>query len=200
MEILSWLREIDKQIFILINVKGAVPFLDGFFKLLRTDTTWIPLYAFFLYWLIRYARPFALPFIALTIVCFGLADFISAGILKSHFGRERPCFNPELQPVIRSLVNCGGRFSMPSTHAANHFALSTFWFSAIFLMQGKKWWWLWIWAFLVGYAQIYVGKHYPFDILVGAVLGVIIGLILIVIFSKWMRKDLPRRHKDSKEH
>ena len=189
MDTLNWLYQVDKELFTLINVKGAVPALDGFFKLLRTDTTWIPLYAFMLYWLIRYAKPFAIPFIAISLVCFGLTDFISASIIKPHFQRLRPCFNPELQPIIRSLVDCGGQFSMPSSHASNHFGFATFWFSAIYLMKGKKWWWLWIWALLVCYAQVYVGKHYPFDTLVGALLGLIIGAMMAVLFKQWMRRQ-----------
>jgi undecaprenyl-diphosphatase len=197
MDILNWLNELDKDLFLLINVKGAIPSLDWFLKLLRTDTTWIPVYVFVLYWVIRYARPFVLPFIALTLVGFGLADFISASVLKPAFGRERPCFNPELQPVIRSLVNCAGRFSMPSSHASNHFALSTFWFSAIYLMYGKRWWWLWIWALIIGYAQVYVGKHYPFDILVGAVFGMMIGVLVTAVFSRWMRGKSGRLTVDS---
>ena len=67
MDTMNWLYQVDKALFTLINVKGAVPALDGFFKLMRTDTTWIPLYAFILYWIIRYARPVAIPFIALWL-------------------------------------------------------------------------------------------------------------------------------------
>ena len=189
MDILNWLNEIDTELFILINVKGAMPALDSFIKLLRTDTTWIPLYAFMLFWIIRYARAYALPFIAITVVCFGLTDFISASIVKPTFQRLRPCFNEELQPVIRSLVDCGGRFSMPSSHASNHFGLASFWFSSIYLVRGKKWWWLWIWALLIGYAQVYVGKHYPFDIFAGAILGMMMGTLTTVLFKKWMERQ-----------
>jgi undecaprenyl-diphosphatase len=82
-------------------------------------------------------------------------------------------------------VDCGGYYSFPSSHAANHFGLATFWFWSVWMMTGKKWTWLWYWALAIGYAQIYVGKHYPADILAGALLGWIVGLINAKIFEKW---------------
>jgi membrane-associated phospholipid phosphatase len=183
----SWLYNIDKTLFTLINSDAAVPQLDWFFRLLRLAETWIPLYAFLLFWIFRYARRFAWFFILFSVICFAITDFTSASIIKPLAGRERPCYNPELQTVIRILVDCAGKFSMPSSHAANHFGLATFWFAAVYFMKGKKWWWLWLWAFMVGYAQIYVGKHYPFDIMVGAILGVIAGLLVAAAF-KWSVK------------
>src|SRR4051812_6981008 len=100
MDILQRLNEIDKQLFTLVNVKGAIPALDGFFILLRTDTTWIPLYAFLLYYIIRYCRQYAVVFILLSVCCFGVGDFISFNIIKPHFARLRPCYDPSLQSTI----------------------------------------------------------------------------------------------------
>jgi len=181
---MNWLTELDRKLFILINSKGAIPPLDGFFKILRIAETWIPLYLLLLFWMLRYAKKYAWLFILLSVICFACTDFISASIIKPFAGRIRPCYEPALQQVIRSLVDCAGKFSMPSSHASNHFGLATFWFLSVKWMKDKRWWWLWIWAFLVCYAQIYVGKHYPFDILVGACLGLIIGSLAFAAF-KW---------------
>ena len=80
---------------------------------------------------------------------------------------------------------------MPSSHAANHFGLAAFWYFTITRMANRKWWMLWVWAFMICYAQVYVGKHYPGDVLAGAVLGISAGYLLAVLFRKWMMKIKP---------
>lgn len=176
---------IDKNVFTFINVDASAPWLDGFMKLLRTATVWIPLYAFMVYWVIRFGRPYAWQFILLTIVTFAFNDFVSAKVLKPWIERPRPCYDAELQLVMRSLVGCGGQYGFPSSHAANHFGLAMFWFYSIQLIRGQRWYWLWIWAFMIGYAQVYVGKHYPLDIVGGAVMGIISGGLLARLFRVW---------------
>ncbi len=77
---------------------------------------------------------------------------------------------------------------MPSSHASNHFGLAAFWFYVIKETLNRKWYWLWAWAFIIGYSQIYVGVHYPGDILTGALLGIGIGSFSCYFFSGWMTK------------
>ena len=74
---------------------------------------------------------------------------------------------------------------MPSSHAANHFGLAAFWYFSIKKMSGKKWSWLWLWAATICYAQIYVGKHFPFDILAGSLTGFLTGLGMSRLFVLW---------------
>lgn len=184
LDLLYEIRKIDLELFKLINIKGSVPFLNGFMLLMREAYTWIPLYAFMLYWTIKFNRPHIIPFIFFTILCFAITDFTSASILKPYFSRLRPCHNKELSSIMNKLVDCGGENSFPSSHASNHFGLAAFWYNAVFLQIKRRWNWLWIWAILIGYAQIYVGKHYPFDILAGAVIGLIAGLFCFYIYLK----------------
>ncbi|MBO9564776.1 MAG: phosphatase PAP2 family protein [Niastella sp.] len=179
------LEAIDKDVFTFVNVDASAPWLDGFMKFLRNATVWIPLYAFMFYWIIKSGRKYAWQFILLTVATFALNDFISAKMLKPWFERLRPCFDPELQGIVRSLVGCGGQYGFPSSHAANHFGLAMFWFYSIQLINGKRWHWLWLWAFIIGYAQIYVGKHFPLDIIGGAIMGIAIGYLLARIFQLW---------------
>lgn len=186
MEIIQWLVAIDKALFILIHSDGALPPIDGLMKGLRNAFTWIPLYAFILYWVFRYGKKFAWQFILLSIVTFAITDYTSASILKPALSRIRPCYDPALQDIIRGLVGCGGEFSFPSSHASNHFGLAAFWFYSIYLIKGKKWHWLWVWALIIGYAQVYVGKHYPIDIIGGAVFGYVTGTLLAIIFERWI--------------
>jgi undecaprenyl-diphosphatase len=113
-------------------------------------------------------------------------------LLKPLFGRLRPCHDPEVQSLLRGLVDCGGMYSMPSNHAANHFGLASFWFFSIRAMTGRKWHWLWVWAAAICYAQIYVGKHYPFDILVGSVVGFLTGWSTFRLLVYWESRQ---RHR-----
>lgn len=192
MNILELLDAADKAVFAFIHAEASAPVLDGFMKMLRNALTWIPLYAFVAYWIIRRQPKYAWQFILMTIVCFAITDYGSASILKPLFARIRPCYDPDLQQAIRGLVDCGGQFSLPSSHASNHFGLATFWFMAVSRMTGRRWNLLWVWAVAICYAQIYVGKHYPLDILAGAVYGSAIGALCAHFFDRWF---LTVRHR-----
>lgn len=185
MTLIEWLDHLDKTAFVFIHHDFNYRLLDKAFLLIRNQFTWIPLYGFILYIALTKFKKSAILFIALSILTFALCDSLSASWLKPLIGRLRPCYNPELQPMINNLIECGGKFSFPSTHASNHFGLASFWYWSVFHASGKRWNWLWLWAFLVGYAQIYVGKHYPLDIAGGALLGLIIGTLLAKIFENW---------------
>ena len=185
MSLWEWLLHLDTILFSFIHTEAVIPGLDWFMKSLRNAFTWVPLYAFVVYWVFRYGKNYAWPFILLTIVTFAITDFTSAGILKPLLSRTRPCYEPELQPIIRGLVGCGGQYSFPSSHASNHFGLAAFWFWSIYLIRGRKWHWLWLWAFAIGYAQVYVGKHYPLDIIAGGIFGFFIGTLCAKIFERW---------------
>ena len=182
---LQWLDHLDKSLFVLIQHDSDHSLLDKIMPVLRDPLIWIPFYAFMLYYAFRQGSRKAWPFIALTLLTFALTDSITAQLLKPLFGRLRPCHDPDMQTVLRGLVDCGGLYSMPSNHAANHFGLAAFWYFSIRDMNGRKWHWLWFWAAAVCYAQIYVGKHYPFDILAGAVFGFLTGLGMFRLFVYW---------------
>ena len=180
------LLRLDRELLTFIHATLASENIDWLFMALRNAITWIPLYAFMLYWIIKKHRKFAWQFIFLTLVLFAVTDFTSASILKPLFMRLRPCYDPELHIKVRDLVGCGGRYGLPSTHASNHFGMASFWFFSITWMSNRRWYWLWIWAFLIGYSQVYVGKHYPGDILLGAILGTFVGIIFAKLFRRWL--------------
>lgn len=187
----QWLDHLDKELFTFIHARASNEALDGLMLLLRNGFTWLPFYLFMLYWILRREnRKFAFPFILLSVATVALTDSVSARFLKPLIDRPRPCSDEALQPIIRHIINCAGEFSMPSTHASNHFGLASFWFFTILFCRNKRWYWLWLWAALVCYAQIYVGKHYPFDILVGAIFGSFVGWAFYKIFKRFMKKNL----------
>jgi membrane-associated phospholipid phosphatase len=181
----EWIDGIDKAVFTTIQQYTTAAWLDDVMLLLRNAATWVPLYLFILLWVIKNARQHAFTFILLSIATFAFCDFVSAGILKPFVGRLRPCYDADVEGVVRGLISCGGRFSFPSSHAANHFGLATFWYFSILFLKGRRWHWLWLWAGIICFAQVYVGKHYPLDILGGALLGFAAGKCAACIFRRW---------------
>ncbi|MBS1659777.1 MAG: phosphatase PAP2 family protein [Bacteroidetes bacterium] len=188
MTLLNWLDRLDKSLFVIIQHDSDHTVLDWLMPILREPLTWIPLYVGMLLFVLFKSKNKALPFIVLSVVTFAFTDSLAAQVLKPLFARLRPCHDPEMQSVIRSLVECGGFYSMPSNHAANHFALAAFWFFALRSITGKKYHWLWFWAAAVCYAQVYVGKHYPFDVLIGGLTGFLTGLGMSRLFLYWENK------------
>lgn len=187
MDIVAWLDHLDKNIFRFIQTDIHASWLDSLMLILRNPYTWIPLYAFMLYWAWRRGKWAGIKFVALTLICFAITDYTSASIIKPLVERVRPCYDPATADFVRGIIGCGGRFSFPSSHASNHFGLATFWYLSIYSLTNKKWYWLWGWAFIICFAQVYVGKHFPLDIIGGALLGILAGWSCFKIFSHWMR-------------
>src|ERR1700730_16531976 len=106
--LLKWLDHIDKVLFVLIQHDLNCFILDKLMPVLREPLTWIPLYAFVLYYSIKRGKKRAWQFIVLSLLTFAITDSVSARLLKPLFGRLRPCHEPELSSVLRGLVNCGG--------------------------------------------------------------------------------------------
>lgn len=180
---LSIAEQLDKLLFALINQRLSVTWLDPLMLMLREPLTWLPLYLGVLIWSFKKMPTQVWWFLVLGAATFAITDFSSASLLKPWLQRVRPCYDESLTGVVRSLVGCGGRYSMPSSHAANHFGLAMFWFCCVFRVTGKRWHWVWVWAFMIGYAQVYVGKHFPADIIIGAVLGLLAGWLTFRIFD-----------------
>lgn len=184
-DILQWLDGIDKAIFVFINYTLHMGWLDGFMLLMRNPPTWAPLYIFLIYWMYRQDKSMVIPFLIISIATFAITDYTSASILKPFFERLRPCHDASLAGHMYNLEDCGGQYSMPSSHASNHFGLAMLWFWIIWYLKGKRWNWVWLWAGIICYAQIYTGKHFPFDILAGALLGIITGTCMAKVFEFW---------------
>ena len=189
MSFFKWVDHLDKILLLLIQRDSDQLVLDPVMRVLREPLTWAPLYALLLFYLIRKYRSRSWLFITLSLLTFAITDSLTAQLLKPLFERQRPCFDPELHSMLRDLVDCGGLYSMPSSHAANHFGLATFWYFAIKTMTGKKWKWVWVWAAAVCYAQIYVGKHYPSDSRAGGLIGVITGMGTAKLFETWWKRQ-----------
>jgi undecaprenyl-diphosphatase len=183
--ILNKLVAFDQWLFTLINKHSANPFFDFVLPFFREPVFWVPLYLFLLVFAISNFGKNAWWWALMFLCTFALTDMISTRVFKEAFERLRPCNDPAFADHVRLLLqNCGAGYSFTSTHAANHFGMATFFFITMRHYVGRWVWIGFIWAFFIGYAQIYVGVHYPFDVLGGAVLGILFGLFTGLFFNK----------------
>tara|TARA_B100001758_G_C18403014_1_gene610213 strand:- start:2097 stop:2774 length:678 start_codon:yes stop_codon:yes gene_type:complete len=171
------LQKIDEYLFRLINSTGWQQ-MDEVMMLISSKWFWIPLYIFILYTLYKtFRKDFFKILFSLGILIF-LADFGSVHLFKEMFQRARPC---HLLEGIRVVDGCGGPFGFISSHASNSFAIAFF----ISLLLRKYWWFvnLFSWAVLIGFSRIYLGVHYPFDILGGMFWGLFVSLLTYYIYK-----------------
>lgn len=178
MELLPLINTIDKLLVLAIHNDSDHYILDSLMLTLRNPITWAPLYLFLIIWTIKKYPKHLIEIIGITILTIALADFISASILKPFFQRLRPLHDPLISSYFRELINPGGLYSFPSTHATNHFALAVIWNKIFYQLSKKKANWLYLWASIICYAQVYVGKHYPTDIIAGTILGSLIASLV----------------------
>lgn len=182
---LEYLAQTDTDLLVWIHREVHSAWLDGFVPLLRDKWFWIPLYIFMLgFMLFNFGRRGAI-WGLLLVFSVGVADNVSSKVIKRSVERLRPCHNEDVAPLLDMKIRCGGLYSFTSSHAANH---STVAFFIFFTMAGalrKVRWPFMIWALLVGFAQVYVGVHYPLDIVGGFVVGFLIGGAVAAFFNKW---------------
>jgi len=187
MSISFWqpIDEWDKWLLQKINSQWTNSFFDWVLPYFRDSVFWAPLYLFIIVFMaVNFGKKgvwWSLGFHG-TVV---LADTIGAKVFKEGFQRLRPCNDPEFSMYVRLLLKrCAGGYSFTSNHAANHFGLATF---VVLTFRGVFHNWIYLaylWAFFIAYAQMYVGVHYPTDILGGALLGTLSGAFFAWGFKK----------------
>jgi membrane-associated phospholipid phosphatase len=178
-EILLW----DKWLFLKINSEYTNPAFDYIMPYLRNSVYWTPLYLFVFAFVTMNYKKKGWWWCVLFLCLVAMTDIISSRVFKETFDRIRPCNEPEMLQHMRLLVRgCPGGYGFTSSHAANHFGMATYFFLT-FRFAFKKWVWIaFAWAAIVCYAQLYVGVHYPLDIIGGAFLGIFFGALVAKIF------------------
>lgn len=174
--------ELDEQLFLFLNgIHNNA--LDSAMFWISEKYTWIPFYAILLgiiIWKFKIRAIYVLLGIGFVIL---FADQLTSGLMKPFFERFRPCHEPDLAGMVYLVEKCGGKYGFASSHAANTFGLATFIF-LVFNHLYRYLGWLFLWAFIVSYSRIYLGAHYPLDIIVGGIIGILIGWIIYQIMIR----------------
>jgi membrane-associated phospholipid phosphatase len=182
----EWLLSLDLEAWHYLHLMWRSTFLDALTPYIRNQFTWVPLYLFLAVFMpYNFGRRGWLWCIGF-LLCFAFADIISGTLIKPWVERVRPCNDPRFMHLTRLIVPRSSGWSFPSSHAANHFALGAF--SAVTLHGRLKWFWPFpmCWALAVAYAQVYVGVHWPTDVIGGGLMGLIIGFVIAKLFDhKW---------------
>lgn len=175
----------DAELFFIINDQHNNG-LDQIMYWLTQAEIWIPLYLLLLYLVIinfRRQTWLVLLMVGLTIL---IADQVTSGLMKPLFHRLRPSHDPAMEPVVH-IVNDyrGGLYGFASSHAANTMGIAVF-FYLLFRERYRKIKWLFLWTFINCYTRIYLGVHFPGDILVGLLIGWVAGWGCFEVFE-WLQ-------------
>ena len=177
----------DKQAMIFLNNLGSSTF-DPFWILVSEKWFWIPLYIIFLYFLYKNFNKKSLFYILLFVALGITASDQIANIFKFGFERLRPCHDPSLEGLLRE-VKCGGKFGFYSAHSSNSFFVATY----LTILLGKKIkqlpYFLFVWAAIVAYSRVYLGMHFPGDIIIGAIMGILLALFFGTLARKVIKKS-----------
>lgn len=187
--LMQQLLKFDVKFFFLINRGSSNAFFDVLMPLLRESTIWTPLYVFILLLVWQRFGTRTLLWLLAAIVTVAITDLVSSRLIKENVMRLRPCRNPEVVAYINFLVKyCPSSSSFTSSHATNHFGMAMFIFITLKNYFSPGWLaLLFLWALSICYAQVYVGVHYPLDVLSGGLLGCLLGYTTGKLFNRRFR-------------
>ena len=175
--------KLDRELFLMINSLHA-EWLNSLMLFLSGQIIWAPFLLVILYFaFIQTSKKqfyLFLLFVGMTIIA---SDVTSSYLMKNIFQRLRPCRLEELKPFIHQFgQKCGGKYGFVSSHAANSFAIITF-STFTLTVRTKFFGFFWILPCLVAYSRIYTGVHYPGDVVMGSIVGILYGLLMAVFYK-----------------
>ena len=180
---MEYILQVDESLFQLINGAWNNAFLDVVLPYWREKTFWYPAYLILLIFLIYRFRLKGVYLVLAVALTLGLADTASSKGFKKTVKRLRPCNDPAIKDTVVLRVGCGKAYSFTSSHATNHFAMATFLAMTLGFILKRYRWLLYAWAGSIAYAQVYVGVHYPTDVIVGSLLGFLIGWLVAKVYK-----------------
>lgn len=182
------LLQSDHELFLYLNGMGT-PAWDFFWQFISNKLSAVPIYICLL--LLAYQH-YGLKKTVLLVVSVVLLITVTdqlSNFFKYGLSRLRPCHDPELMEVMRLVKSrCGGKFGYFSAHAANSFAVAVFFFHILKAQHKILGAILLIWAGLVAYSRIYIGVHFPLDVVTGALVGSFFGCLFLKLFIFAARK------------
>jgi undecaprenyl-diphosphatase len=194
MNLMEILKQLDTSLFLAINGLHT-SFFDQFMFAVSAKLIWIPLYAAVLYVLIKHWKREAIWLVLALVLCIVISDQVASGVLKHLVKRLRPSHAEELKGLVH-LVNdyAGGMYGFASSHAANAFGFALL--SSLLFKQKTYTYAIFAWALITAYSRIYLGVHYPLDIVGGAFIGVLAALICYWLISRY-RPSLNKHEADN---
>lgn len=187
------LKEWDQQLLLFLN-QFHTSGLDPVMLMITRTEFWTPLFLYLIYLVFKdYKNKGWIVLLGVAVVIL-FADQITASLMKPFFHRLRPSHEPALDGILHLVADAngniyrGGLYGFASSHAANTTGVAFF----IFLLFRNTYRWIWtifIWAFIMSYTRIYLGVHYPGDILIGAMVGIFSGWIGFR-FYEWLKSRI----------
>ncbi|HNW35536.1 MAG TPA: phosphatase PAP2 family protein [Candidatus Ozemobacteraceae bacterium] len=172
---MEYLLHVDRTLFHLLNGVWTSDILDVVMPVVTDAKLWAPLLIAFWLWLLFGGNGRRRALALLLIVATGATDQVSSTVVKKAVARKRPCC---VEPGARLLVPCKASKSFPSSHAANTAAAAAVVWLEAGPAAGAV---LALLSFVVGYSRIYIGVHYPFDVMAGWLLGMVVAWLIVLI-------------------
>ncbi|MCX6270249.1 MAG: phosphatase PAP2 family protein [Bacteroidetes bacterium] len=198
--LLQYLNELDTALLLAINGFHS-PCRDTVMFWLSDRFIWIPLYLIIIYLLFRHFGKKTWVILIMAVLLVTLTDQVSVSLFKNIFHRLRPCHDPSLEGKIHLVRNiCGGSYGFISSHAINTFAIAVFLFGFFRRNVPVMAWLLPVWAAAISYSRIYLGAHYPGDVLVGAGMGIFLGWVMRCLALRWLKRTGDKSNLSTRKH